>query len=164
MKRTKEIALIAMLVATCFVLRYVLSVFPNIKPITAIIILASVFLSIRIGAIVGALTMLTSGLLLGFGLWIPLQIIAYVIIAVGVKLLPNKSVILVTIYGFVAPFIYGLITNLSMLPYIEKSSFIALWISGLGFDFLHSISTVAFILVLYLPFKNMAENDKFIRQ
>ena len=159
MRKTKELTLIASLVALCFVLRYALDALPNIKPITAIIILASVFLSTRVGACTGALTMLISGILMGFGLWIPLQIIAYIIIAIGVKLLPNKNVASIAVYGFITPFIYVLITNLSMLPYIDKSSFVTLWISGLGFDLLHSISTVVFIVTLYKPFKHIAEKQ-----
>ena len=128
---------------------------PNIKPITAIVILSSIFIYIREGATIGALTMLLTGVLMGVGLWTPLQMLSYIIIAFGVKLLSKKNIYILVAYGFISSFIYGFITNFSMLPYIENSSLIAVWISGIAFDLTHAISTSIFILILYSPFRRI---------
>jgi len=155
-KILKEICLTGMLIALCTILRYVFSFLPNIQPITAIIILVSLFISRKISILTSMGLMIITGIILGFGIWIPLQILGYIIICLGTLLIIKRNIILTLTWGIIGSYIYGFVVSLSMLPYIPNNTFISTWILGLPFDTYHAISTFIFILALYYPFKKVS--------
>lgn len=148
--KTKEIAIAGMMTALCIASRYALAPFPNVTAITAIIILL-VASSVKMGITVGVATMLITSLSFGFGPWTVLQILAYIVVAIGAKYV-NKFA-----WAVLGCFMYGFITNFSMLPYIPVSALPATWVSGLPFDGLHALSTLTFVIVLYPVWKKYGE-------
>jgi hypothetical protein len=142
-----------MMIALCIVLRYFLSPFPNVKPIAAILILLTLFVSTRVSIITGSCVMLITGMFYGFGIWIPLQMLGFLVISIGARFFINKGFTFALIWGILACYIYGFIVNLSMITFVPISSLIPTWISGLSFDTIHALSTLGFLVVLYKVFQ-----------
>lgn len=151
----KEITFTGMMIAICIVLRYAIGLLslPNIQPLTAILILLSIFISCRVSILTGSCVMLITGMLLGFGIWIPLQMIGFAVVSIGSRLVKDKSAIVIIIWGAFASYIYGFIVTLSMLAYVPIEALIPTWISGITFDTFHALSTVVFLIVLYPIFQ-----------
>jgi hypothetical protein len=151
--KIREITFTGMMIALCIVLNYVLSPFPNVKPVAAILILLSLFVSTRISIVTGSCVMIITGFMYGFGIWSLLQILGFIAISVGSRLIKPKCLLLTLGWGALGCYIYGFIVNFSMLPYITPNLLIPTWISGLPFDTVHCISTIMFLIALYEPFK-----------
>lgn len=65
----------------------------------------------------------------------------------GKRQINNRSIILFTVFSFLAAYIYGLIVNLGTFTY--AGNFIAYYLAGIPFDSMHAIGNVGFMLVLY---------------
>ncbi len=162
----KEMARIAILSSLCVALRLLFGPFPNIKPITALFLLLIAYLPFWQVAIISALTMLVTGLYLGFGIWVLWQIVAYAIVLLVWKGLdriffPKReaTLLLQTILSGLTPFIYSLVIGLfSSLTYGSN-----LWLyllNGVSFDVLHAVSTVCFYPVLFYILRRFFKDEK----
>jgi energy-coupling factor transport system substrate-specific component len=93
---TKKIALMAILTAMCVSLRlFKIIPIPNVQPVTDILMIVTLNLSIGFGLTLAILTMVISNIYLGFGLWTIPQIFAYgaciLTVALLSKLTPLKD-------------------------------------------------------------------------
>ncbi|MCM0582678.1 ECF transporter S component [Weissella diestrammenae] len=154
---TKKITLMAMLTALLVTMQYVLAPFPNIKPLTAILMLLVLFLGRTEAVVVSILTILLNGLLNGFGIWILGQIIGYVVILYLFSWLSrlSQSTLIQSIFVTLLPFLYGLINTIFMLGLFGHQTFIALWLAGLPFDGVHALSTLCFFILLKPIFQKL---------
>ncbi|MGY3729694.1 ECF transporter S component [Lactococcus termiticola] len=153
---TRRITTIALLVATCTILRLALVELPNIKPITALFFLFILFLGLSDSLIIMTLTMLLTGFMLGFSPLVIGQVLVYALLMLVFWLLSKRKAPIWLMAGlaFVLPFFYGLGTDLmsAALFGLYGQTFYAYWLAGLPFDLAHGVSTLVFFLIFYFIF------------
>ncbi len=132
---------------------------PDVKPVSAVAIVAGATLGRREGFMVGALAALVSNFFFGQGVWTPWQMYAWGLVGylAGVLgehgLLERRGVLYA--YGFLSALMYGLILNgWYVIGYVEPITWptvIAAYAAGLPWDCLHGAATVGFLAVIWIP-------------
>lgn len=153
----QKIAELSILTALSVVLRFAFVDFPNVKPITALFLVLVIYYSLTDSLIVMSLTMIVTGLFLGFGWIVAGQIISYSIILFLFRIVTKRSQILQNLLILPLIFLWGfIISAISALIYgFGFAGLIGYWLAGLGFDGLHAISTFIFFPILMLIFKQI---------
>lgn len=141
---------IALVTAAAIVGRLLFASLPNVQPATALVLLLAVYVSPVVGAVAGLLVVVLTSLFLGSGPFVLFQALAYSGISVLCVLPFLKSRILLSLYGFVAGFLYGWISNIGFLIFTDfsREAFLTLLISGGVFDVLHGLGNAGFIFLL----------------
>jgi len=149
--KLRETALIGLLAAVCVVSRVTLQFLPNIKPVTAIIIISVFVFSMVFGIKLAVVTVLVSNMILGMGIWTVFQILAWTVIAViaGLlaKVVKNPRLLPMSFFAALMGYVYGFFVSLDKLLYLGVKGFWVYYISGLPFDTLHAVGNFAFYLV-----------------
>lgn len=172
---TRDMVLLSVLCGIGVAGRAVFSTLAQVKPVTAITIIAGAAFGGETGFLTGALTMLVSNMIFGQGPWTPWQMFAMGLIGLGAGLLFHREgfqrirkkswLLLLCIYGFLSPvLLYGGIMN----PASAIMSGIALdwnimfiyWGSGLPFDLIHGGTTCLFLLLGARPMLRKLERVK----
>ena len=150
----KDIAVLAVLCAAAVAGRELFFMFPQFKPVAAVVIISGTALGAQAGFLTGAMSMLVSNMLFGQGSWTPWQMVAMGLLGffAGILFSKKRSTLALCVYSFFAvTFIYGGIMNLSSaLTYSASDNLpqiAAYMLSGLPFDLIHAVSTVVFILI-----------------
>ncbi|HFU4024931.1 TPA: hypothetical protein ACGO0F_000610 [Streptococcus suis] len=157
-----RMARIVMLAALCISLRFAFVYLPNIKPISAIFFVSIGYLGLVDSLWVMALTMLGSSLLLGFGVIVLWQIVAFAILMCCWNWLTARFSISIffksVLVGCLLLF-YGMLIGLpSAFQY--QINFFAYWLNGLSFDIAHAVSTSLFYPIIYSIFRRTFSNEK----
>ena len=162
--RSREIAILSVMCAMAVIGRILFAPFPQIKPVSAIVILSGVAFGGEAGFIVGALSAFCSNFYFGQGPWTPWQMFAFGLIGfisgcfsyffVGKNKLIKKYRI--SFFGFfIVLFLYGFIMNtqsaFSYISDVNLGVILASCASGFIFDLTHAISTFIFILAMAEP-------------
>ena len=160
--RAKKITVIAMLAAVSIAGRIALMAIPQVKPVIAIVIISGSCVGPGSGFLVGAISMFTSNMILGQGIWTVWQMIAAGMMGVIFGMLPVKKRLSISVLGGIATvLIYGGIMNVSSIFMFQKSptlGAIALYcLYGLPFDIIHGAATFAFLWVFYDRAKVLVE-------
>lgn len=158
----KRISHIVILAALSIVLRLVFGPFPNIKPITAIFLVSMGYFSLVDSLLIMALTMVGSGILLGFGVIVLWQIISFAIIMLAwwaicgplFEKYASPLFFQAGVAGFLV-FVYGLVISLLSASQFGINPLIY-WLNGLTFDFLHALSTTLFYPIIYHIFRRFS--------
>jgi energy-coupling factor transport system substrate-specific component len=154
MANTKLIALLGVLVAINSALRFIETAIPGpggFTPIFFLIILVGYVFGGRVGFLMGALTMLVSGLVTGgVGPWLPGQMFTAGWVGLSAMLLRplmqplmakhqpkkgtriNPEIIVLALFGLAWGFLYGSIMNLWQWPFIAGPQGQS-WVAGSGF-------------------------------
>lgn len=151
---TRRMVLVAVITALCIVGRFI----PFFKPITALTVLAAVYLGGEAGFLVGALSALLSNFYFGQGPWTPFQMLAWGAIGLFAGLfakpLKNSRVFLVG-FGVLAGIIYSLVMDVwTVLWYDDGFSFElykAAIITALPHTLLYAFSNLIFLWLLAKP-------------
>ena len=155
--RPRDIMPIVVLAAIAAVGRILFAPFPNVKPVTAIVIVSGACLGPQSGFLTGALAALSSNLFFGQGPWTPWQMFAMGCIGGLAGSLfsrrgrrPRKGML--CLFGFLAAVVlYGAVMNTaSVLLWshsLQWELIAAACAAGLPMDLLHGGSTA---LLLYL--------------
>lgn len=150
----KDIAVLAVLCAAAVAGRELFFMFPQFKPVAAVVIISGTALGAQAGFLVGAVSMLVSNMLFGQGMWTPWQMFAMGLLGffAGIIFSKKRNTAAICIYSFFSVLlIYGGIMNLSSaLTYTTELNFktiAAYLISGIPFDLIHAVSTVIFVLI-----------------
>lgn len=132
---------------------------PDVKPVSAIAILAGATLGRRSGFVVGALAALFSNFFFGQGSWTPWQMYAWGLVGYvgGVLaergLLERKAVLYG--WGFLSGIVYGALLNgyyvLGFVQPLAWPSIVAAVAAGLPLDVVHGGATVAFLAAVWEP-------------
>ena len=160
---TMVLVCISVFVVTAVLSRIILSPFPQLKPIAAIVILSGCCMGAEAGFMTGMLSMFLSNFYFMQGSWTPFQmfgmgLVGYFagVLFFGIK--PDiKRTILICIYGFLSVIIlYGLIVDINTLFFTmgeetSGSGVIAVYLAGLPFDLILAVATVVFLILLYKP-------------
>lgn len=169
MKITNRITLIGVLTAVNVTSRFWLQFLPNVKPVTSIIILVTITFGLRFGIELSATTVLVSGIMLGFGAYLPFQLLAWCMIAVFTYLLdrflPFGKLFVFTIWAFLCGYIYGFFVSMDKL-FISLTYFWVYYANGFLFDTLHAFGNLVFFPLCYyalLPiFRKQAAQCRFL--
>ena len=150
----KDIAVLAVLCAAAVAGRELFFMFPQFKPVAAVVIISGTALGAQAGFLTGAMSMLVSNMLFGQGTWTPWQMVAMGLLGffAGILFSKKRSTLALCVYSFFAVIIvYGGLMNLSSaLTYtaLDNLPQIATFmLSGLPFDLIHAVSTVVFVLI-----------------
>ncbi len=168
--QAKELVIISVLCALAIAGRAALYMFPNFKPVMAVVIISGIALGAETGFLVGAITMLVSNMMFQQGPWTPWQMFAMGIIGFlsGIifrKGLLSKDKITISVFGFLsALLIYGGIMNPSALimshTQLNKSTLLASYVTGFPVDIVHAIATMLFLYVGAQPMLRKLERVK----
>lgn len=139
--------------------RVLFAVVPDVKPVSAIAIVAGACLGRRNGFMVGALAALVSNMFFGQGPWTPWQMYAWGLIGYLSGVLSQKGVIRscrsACVFGFLSGLLYGLILNgWYIVGYVHPLTLpgaLAALLAGLPLDLVHAIATVVFLALIWKP-------------
>ncbi|MDL2234358.1 hypothetical protein LJC63_12395 [Ruminococcaceae bacterium OttesenSCG-928-L11] len=147
MKLTNRIALIGVLTALNTASRVFLQFLPNVKPVTSILIVSTIAFGLSFGLELAVTTVLVSSVLLGFGPWVPLQLLAWAVIVLMTWLInrfvPHHRLLLTTLWAFVSGYLYGFLVSLDKLMF-GHVYFFTYYLAGLSFDTLHAVGNAIF--------------------
>ena len=132
---------------------------PDVKPVSAIAILAGAALGRRSGFVVGALAALASNVFFGQGPWTPWQMYAWGLVGYVSGLLGERGLLermpVLYVWGFASGLVFGLILNgYHVLGYVQPltwESALLACAASLPLDVTHGVATVAFLAAIWLP-------------
>lgn len=159
--RPRDIMPVVVLAAVAAAGRVLFTPIPQVKPVSAIVIIAGICLGRQSGFMTGALAALASNMFFGQGPWTPWQMYAWGLIGYLAGVLEEQGgfrrPLAVYVYGFLSGLLYGLILDswyiVGFISPITWPSALAGYAAGLPFSLLHGAATVVFLLPLYQPWK-----------
>lgn len=166
--KPKNIMPIVVLAALAVAGRIIFAPLPNIKPVSAIVIVAGVIFGKRSGFITGMLAALVSNIFFGQGPWTLWQMYAWGLMGYGAGVLSDQGIlkgrISVLVYGALAPLGYGFILDsYYFIGFVGETTLVsAMGAYGLGLtaSIPHAVATVAFLVLIYLPWVRKLERIK----
>ena len=141
--------------------RVLFAPFPDVKPVTAICIVAGAVLGRQSGFAVGALAALTSNFFFGQGAWTPWQMYAWGLIGYLSAILCERGLLepkpRVLVWGFVSAILFGLIMDgMHIVGYVRPFTWqgaAAALLASLPLDCLHGVATIAFLALIWDPWR-----------
>lgn len=166
--KPKNIMPIVVMSALAVAGRIVFAALPNIKPVSAIVIMTGVIFGRRSGFITGMLAALISNLFFGQGPWTLWQMYAWALMGYGAGALAQHRIIegrvSVMVYGALAPLGYTLILDsYYIIGFLGELTITAALVSyGMGMvaGVAHAVATVMFLALIYLPWARKLERIK----
>ena len=162
-----RLSVIAVVTALSVVSRIAFSFTPSFKPVSAVVIIAGMFLGGEAGFMCGSLTALISNFYFGQGAFTPFQMLAWGLIgffagAFGRAL--RKHVSLLVIYGVVSGVLFSLLLDVWSTiwfdGYFNLQRYLVQITAALPMTVSYSVSNVIFLLILAAPFGKKLERIK----
>lgn len=161
---TRIMTIVACLAALSIVGRIYTVGIPNVQPSTTIIICVSLVFGIRIGLTLAVLTVFGSNLVLGFGPFIIMQLLAWCSVAIvsGVlgKFYKKIPFLILALFSAFMGMFYGFMVSLNMLFIGDGLMFLAYYLAGIPFDVYHAIGNFFFFIVLGPIIIKIMEKEK----
>ena len=141
--------------------RVLFAAVPDVKPVSAIAIVAGATLGPQSGFAVGALSALVSNFFFGQGVWTPWQMYAWGLVGYVAGFVcrgeGRRARVGVYVWGLCSALVYGAILNGFYVigfvrPLTWQTAFVAL-LAALPFDLIHGVSTVGFLLLVWTPWR-----------
>jgi len=165
----EQLVLIAILVAISVMGTLPTAAIPGFQAASFIIIMTGIVFGKKTGFITGVLTAIVIGLFLGLGYWTVFQTIGWGLMGLtaGIFSLKLENVYIRAGFGFVWGFLYGWITDISMLPFLSTvnlNAILGIFAFGAPFDLLHGITNAILLVLFYGIFKRIFNRarDRFI--
>ena len=163
----RQLIVISIMCVLSIVGRLVFAVIPAFKPVTAIIILLSMYFGGEAGFICGAMTALISNFYFGQGPWTPYQMLAWGLVGLFAGLLApllRRNLIITCVYGALAGVIFSLIMDIQTAMWYTNEFNLAVYATKIGtslpFTIIYAVSNVIFLLVLAKPIGKKIERLK----
>ena len=163
----KELITLAVLVAVSAAGRFAFAWVPGFKPVTAITVIAAMYLGREAGFVVGALSAVVSNFYFGQGPWTPFQMFAWGFLgflAGGLAQPLKRQKIWMCLYGVLAGVLFSLIMDVWSTLWADGgfnlSRYLAACISALPFTIEYAVSNVIFLLLLTKPIGEKLERIK----
>ena len=151
--------------------RVLFAAVPDVKPVSAIAIIAGACLGRRNGFMVGALAALTSNFFFGQGMWTPWQMYGWGLIGYlggalaerGAFTRPDGGVRTgaLAVAGALSGPLFGCIVNaFDVIGFVQPLTWegaLVRIVAALPFDVVHGLSTAVFLVVLYGPWTRRIE-------
>lgn len=141
--------------------RVLFAAVPDVKPVSAVAIVAGATLGPQSGFAVGALSALVSNFFFGQGVWTPWQMYAWGLVGYVAGFVcrgeGRRARVGVYVWGLCSALVYGAILNGFYVigfvrPLTWQTAFVAL-LAALPFDLIHGVSTVGFLLLVWTPWR-----------
>ncbi len=133
---------------------------PQLKPLTALVIISGMFTGAETGFLVGAVAVLVSNIFFGNGPWTPLQMVSMGLIGffAGVLSKPlQKSKLALALYGVLCGIFYSMFmdiwTTCSATGSLAFSEYLKSITAAIPFTVIYAVSNVIYLLLLEPPFK-----------
>jgi len=160
--QARELVTIACLCAFAIAGRAAFFMFPQFKPVLALVIIAGVAFGGETGFLVGAVTMLVSNIMFSQGPWMPWQMFSMGIIGFLAGVLFRKGLLrrsrgALAVFGaFSAVIIYGGIMNPAAAIMYNSAGLnwkiiMSYYVSGIPMDLIHAAATVIFLIIAAEP-------------
>lgn len=141
--------------------RVALAAIPDVKPLSAIIIVSGAELGPRAGFAVGALGALASNIAMGQGSWTPWQMYAWGLMGYAAGHLARRGLLAgraqALAFGALSCMVFGaLMDGYVLVSYVRPvtwASAISCWLASIPFDVVHALATVGFLLVIWVPWR-----------
>lgn len=140
---------------------------PVFKPITAICVIAAVYLGAEAGFLTGALSVLISNIYFGQGPWTPFQMLGFGLIGLVAGYLAPlllRSRIALVLYGVAAGVAYSFLMDIwTVLWYsggFDPQLYLAAIVSAIPFTAVYTVSNAVFLLLLSKPVGNKLRRIK----
>lgn len=157
---SRRLVLISVITALCCIGRFI----PLFKPVTALTVLAAIYLGPTSGFLVGAMSALLSNFYFGQGPWTPYQMLAWGLIGFCAGLLSaplKKSRMLLLIYGFFSGVLFSAVMDLWTVLWqygtVTPALFGAAALTALPHTLLYAVSNLLFLIFLAKPFGEKLE-------
>ena len=161
---SKELIVLAVLVAISSVGRFVFAWLPGFKPVTAITVIVAIYFGGEAGFVVGSMSAVISDFYFGQGPWTPFQMMAWGLIGflAGVLAKPlRKSRIGLCLYGALAGVLYSGIMDVWTALWADGTfqwnRYLAACVTALPFTAEYAVSNVVFLLLLAKPIGDKLE-------
>ena len=149
----------AVLAATAAAGRVLFAPIPDVKPVSAIAIVAGAALGRRSGFVVGAVAALVSNFFFGQGSWTPWQMYAWGLVGYLGGVFYDRGALergwALYAWGFISALMYGAILNgyyvLGFVRPLTWPAVVAAYVAGAPLDIVHGIATAGFLAVIWLP-------------
>lgn len=152
---TRDIALIAMMIAIIEVCKGVMAGIPNVELTSFWVILFTLYFGNRIWYVIPAFILL-EGLIYGFGIWWIMYLYAWPILAlVSYFFRDEKSALVWAIISGAFGLTFGFMCALPYLFIGGPSMAVSWWIAGIPWDLVHGAGNFVIMLVLYHPIRNV---------
>ena len=170
--KTKDIALIGVMIAIIEVCKVALAWAPNIEVTSFWIIIFSIYFTKQIFYAI-PIFILIEGAIYGFGLWWVMYLYAWPLLTIVCRMFKKmNSAISWSILSGGFGLLFGL---LCAIPYIfigaAGTSFISglkyafgWWIAGIPFDITHGIGNFVIMLILYHPITRVMKKIEFLHE
>lgn len=173
--KVQKLVVVSVLAAIAVAGRCAFYMFPSVKPMAAVAIVAGISLGAESGFFVGAMSMLASNMMFGQGPWTPWQMLAMGLVGLFAGLLmhgakfrkaaPGVGRITMALYGLAGVLcFYGGVMNpasLLMTSYeVNPQNLLAIYLSGLPMDLVHGGTTAALLFLAGIPMLKVLERMK----
>ncbi len=156
---SRQIVLLATITALCVASRIVFAAIPGFKPVTAIVVVAALYLGPQSGFMIGALTAFLSNFYFGQGAWTPMQMFSWGICGLFAGIFSTyllKHRVLLLVYGAFCGIIFSLIMDLWSVLWFDNgfnlARYLAMVASSIPSMTTYIVSNLIFILVIEKPF------------
>ena len=155
---SKEIAILATMIALSVAGRFIFAWLPGFKPVTAIAVIVGVYLGHTSGFLVGSLSAVISNFYFGQGPWTPFQMFAWGVIGLLAGLLSkplkaNKMLLLT--FGAISGVLFSLAMDIFTTLWVDGTfnftRYLASVITALPITAEYAISNIIFLLLLAKP-------------
>lgn len=160
---SRRMVIASVMIGLCFAGRFI----PFLKPISALTIIAGIYLGSETGFLVGSMTAVLTNFYFGQGPWTAFQMLAWGLIGFGAgafaeKLKSSRGVLL--FYGIFCGLAYSWIMDIWTVLWYGEGFQIKLYLSALvtavPYTVSYVVSNVLFLSVLFKPFSEKLERIK----
>lgn len=162
-----ELVILAVIVALSVAGRFVFAWLPGFKPITAITVIAAVWLGKEAGFVVGALSAVVSNFYFGQGPWTPFQMFAWGFIGFLAGVLSKvlrKNRVALCVYGVVAGVFFSILMDVWSTIWVDGTFNLARYgaslVTALPVTVMYAVSNVVFLAVMAKPVGQKLERIK----
>ncbi len=157
---TKDIALVALMVAIIEVCKVVLAPIPNVELTSFLLIIFSLFFGKKVVAVVPVF-ILIEGVMYGFGIWWVMYLYAWPLLVLITRIFKKNTS---AVFWAIVSGIFGLLFGfMCAIPYLFISGItgaFSWWIAGIPFDLIHGVSNFFIMLLLYHPIAKVLKKLK----
>lgn len=151
----RRMVVLAVMVAISVVGRLIFAVTPGFKPVTAIVVIAAIYMGSESGFLIGSLSAIISNMFYGQGPWTPFQMLAWgglgLIAGLPVMQKILQKRVILAVYGFLAGFGYSAImdiwTVLSFDGSFSLARYLTVQVIALPVSIEYAISNVVFLML-----------------
>lgn len=155
----RDLVPVAVLAAVAAAGRVLFAALPDVKPTSAVVIVAGAAFGPQAGFMAGATAALLSNFFFGQGPFTPWQMFAWGLMGFGAGLLGRvpafRRPVPLCVFGFVSCYFYGAFLDvyqlLGFVRPITWQSALLTWSASLYFDTVHAAATVAFLALIAKP-------------